>query len=161
MKPEYFIQEVNPKWPEEGDELGPITFRQEIFCWIYALTGNGMKANRHAYNHRTQNGQNSYACKLLRRPAIRTRIEQLRTCDATGTPNPFSGKRVLLNEGPWNHYNKHDEGNKIDPGSITVEQVRQRVWDEEGRFRDVIIKRENPDHYTSINYDFDRVGHDR
>lgn len=142
MKPEYFIQEVNPNWPEEGEELGPITFRQEIFCWVYALTGNGMKANRHAYGHRTGNGQNSYACKMLRRPAIRVRIEQLRKADAEGGVNFFSGKIVRLTDGPWDHYNRHDEGNKIDPGTVSVEQVRQRVWNDKGEPTDKVITRE-------------------
>jgi hypothetical protein len=135
VKPVYFIEEVNPEWPRKGDELGPITFRQEIFCWVYARTHNGMQANRMAYNHKTEGTQNSYACRLLRRPAIRERINQLEAAHAGRLPNiHHPEKRVVsLDDGPWQHYNKWDEGFPIDPGFPSRNAVREKVWKELGR----------------------------
>lgn len=135
VKPVYFINEVNPNWPDAGEELGPITFRQEIFCWVYALTGNGMRANRQAYNHKTEGTQNAYACRLLRRPAIRERVRQLEVAHASRLPNAHhpEGKVVTIDEGPWKHYNKWDEGFPIDPGFPSRAATREKVWKETKR----------------------------
>lgn len=134
VKPVYFIHEINPLWPHEGEELGPITFRQEIYCWMYAKTGNSAKAVRHAYLRNTAGAVWEYGKRMRKRKAILVRIAELKEAHEKKLPNHWhpDKKVVDLNEGPWQHYGKFDEGYPLEHRP-TVTSTREIIWGELGR----------------------------
>jgi len=76
---------------------GPITSGQEVFCWRYALHGNGMKAYRESFGvTMSTNAINVNACRLLRSPKILARIKRLIFL--------HNKKEINLKTGPWEHY---------------------------------------------------------
>lgn len=103
---------------------------------MYAITGNGMKSVRHAYDQKTMGTRNTTQFRLRRRPAIQERIRQIKEADASGLPNIFhpTKKVLVLKEGPWQHYGKFDECFPVDRGG-GINAVREHAWREDGRIR--------------------------
>lgn len=81
---------------------GQLTRMQEVFCWRYALHGNGLRAERESFNRTTKNSQNQGVLKNLRRIKIIERIKELLRMHHKGDIN--------LSAGPWQYYGDKLEG---------------------------------------------------
>ena len=75
-----------------------LTDRQEVFCWRYALHGNGMRAHREAYEGSSAKSHNVNSSKMKKNPKVVERILELKKAHDAG--------ELDLREGPWSHYGK-------------------------------------------------------
>lgn len=73
-----------------------LTVVQEVYCWRYALHGNGLRAIRESSERTTKNSQNQGSMRLLRRMKIINRIKDLLKMHHNG--------EIDLVAGPWQHY---------------------------------------------------------
>ena len=113
-------------WFIQSKSKGNLTIEQEFFCWRMALHGNKMKSVREAYIGSQGNDgvQNTKSWKLMRKPKIVNRIKYL--------INQHKKNEIDLRSGPWEHYQRYDIGNSIDPGNgvtALVNEIRDTAYE--------------------------------
>ena len=106
------------KWFVERP-YGNFTIEQEFFCWRMALHGNQMRACREAYSSSVGNPglQNTKSCKLMNKPKVVHRINEL--------VDYHKGGLVDLFAGPWERYQRYDVGSPVDPGNRLTPMIQE------------------------------------